>query len=124
MRFLPLILLLLSGCIPFTFTRSPGASGVIIDASTGQPLADAEVFMSHATYNLPRTIDPKTGKVTYLTGTTTEQLVPPDFEEALRQYRPRAIIPGSAGRFSIPAQRRWGLFFAGLDVIPPYGTLV
>src|SRR5436190_2017460 len=109
MRFLPLILLLLCGCIPISIPLSPAVSGVIIDGSTAQPLADAEVFMSHATYKLPRTIDPKTGKEIYFSGVTTDQLIPPSFDEAIRQYRRPVIITGSDGRFSIPPKKRIGL---------------
>src|SRR5438045_567004 len=124
MRSVPLLLLLLSGCIPFTFVRSPGASGIIIDSSTGQPLADAEVFMSHATFKPPRTVDPASGKETYINGATTEQFTPPSMYEALRLYRAPVIVTGPEGGFSIPPQRAGDFWFPASNVIGSFGTLV
>lgn len=50
--------------------------------------------------------------------------VPPALSNALADIRPPIVITGDDGRFSIPSQKRWGLYIMPMDVFPPQGTLI
>ena len=115
-----LYLLCCGGCWPYEGTTSPGVSGRVVDALTGAPLKDAEVFVSKATAEFPsNAFDP-----------VTDQLkpgalpMPPSIDEAIRMARPPAVLTAEDGAFAIPRGKRWGIYIVPMDTFPPRGSLV
>ncbi|HTL58001.1 MAG TPA: carboxypeptidase-like regulatory domain-containing protein [Candidatus Limnocylindrales bacterium] len=95
-----LLLVWCSGCLPWRFNTSPGASGVVVDAERHAPLSGAEVVVSQLIYP------------------------PPSAEAAFTNSRPPIVTTDAQGRFSIPAERRWDIFVIPIDAFPRFGMLV
>lgn len=110
-----LVLLLCSGCFPMNVTRSPGVTGVVVDAGSGAPVAGAEVLVSKATSPIDRGPDPG--------GAPTVPAAPP-LSEALAAARRPTVTTGPDGRFTIPPEKRWIMVILGSDPAPPAGTVV
>jgi hypothetical protein len=121
MRFLPLVLILLSGCFPYKFTTTPAVHGTIIDATTGAPIPGAQVLVSEARPNLAFFQDPKIGDRNTPTDPTVT--VPP-LAQVIAKARPPTVITAADGAFSIPAKHRWWIYFIPMDVFEPSGTLL
>jgi len=110
-----LALLVGSGCLPMNVTKSPGASGVVVDADTGSPLAGAEVLVSTTKYQLGTTAGDA--------GAPSSR-VPPSVAAALAAARKPVVSSAADGRFTVPPDRKWILVIAGMERVPPTGTLV
>jgi hypothetical protein len=91
---------LCTGCAPFPFTTSPGATGKIVDASTHAPIAGAEVAISHSIY------PPESG------------------EKAFENRRAPMVMSREGGQFSVPLERRLDIYCLPIDVFPRFGLLV
>jgi hypothetical protein len=89
-----------SGCFPVKQTVSPGASGVVLDSKTREPIPGAEAVISLAVY-------------------------PPDSAgDAFTNSRPPVVITQGGGEFLIPPERGWDLFVVPIDFFAPFGLLV
>lgn len=115
--------LICSGCWPMRFATSPGVTGIVKDAQSHAPVAGAEVFVSRARYRLPVVTNTVTGQTEIVPG-TQNQLLPPSLQEAFTNARPPTVVTRPDGRFSIPPEKRWGIYIVPMDVFGPYGTLV
>ena len=105
------------------YATSPGATGTTVNSETGAPVAGAEVFISRALFSRPAITNAITGEVQSVDA-TTDHLLPPSLTEAVANCRTPIVVTGADGRFSIPAERKWGVYIVPMDVFPPYGTLV
>jgi hypothetical protein len=112
-----------SGCFPMRNTTSPGVAGIVLDAESRAPITGAKVFVSHAFYHLPLATNDFTGEVEPVAATGTQRL-PPSMTEVILNARPPTVITGLDGRFSIPPEKRWGIYIVPMDVSGLYGTLV
>ena len=110
-----LALLLCSGCFPMNVTRSPGVTGVVVDADSGTPVPGAEVLVSKAIFEG----DHGTASV----GATSAPTVPP-LSDALAAARRPTATTGADGRFTIPPEKRWIMVPLGSERPPPAGTVV
>lgn len=90
----------LCGCIPLRFTTSPGASGRIVDATTGSPINGAEVVVSRSTYP------------------------PESTEKAFSNSRSPKVLSSQNGGFSLPAERRMDIYCIPVDGFSRFGLLV
>lgn len=91
---------LCSGCWPMRLTSSPGASGVILNSQTRAPVAGAQVVVSLSKY-------------------------PPDsVADALEKARAPKVVSDASGLFSVPPERRWGIYILPMDIFPQFGLLV
>lgn len=110
-----LLAILLSGCVPMNVTRSPGVTGVVVDAGSGAPVAGAEVLVSKATAPGDQGTAPG--------GATSAPTVPP-LPDALAAARRPTATTGADGRFTIPPEKRWIMVPLGSERPPPSGTVV
>jgi len=110
-----LAVLLCTGCFPMNVTRSPGVSGVVVDAGSGGPVAGAEVLVSKATYRIDPGADAGGGTVVP---------APPPLSAALAAARRPTATTGADGRFTIPPEKRWIMVTLGSAPAPPAGTVV
>jgi len=109
-----------TGCWPYRFTTSPGVTGMAIDDKTEAPVDGAEAFVSRATDRFAKVaFDPITDQFKH--GDTPQ---PPSLSEAISSARLPAVITGPDGRFSIPQEKRWGLYIIPTDVFTPRGSLI
>lgn len=108
-----LAVVLCSGCFPMNVTRSPGVTGVVVDAGTGSPVAGAEVLVSKAS----------TAGTGEATGGGTAATTPP-LSEVLAAARRPTVTTGADGRFTVPPERRWIMTIGGTPPPPPSGTVV
>jgi hypothetical protein len=95
-----ILALLSSGCVPWKFTTSPGATGRVVDARTHTPISGAELVISRSTYP------------------------PPSVEKAFVNHRAPMVMTGETGGFSVPLQRRIDLYCVPVDIFPRFGLLV
>ena len=94
-----------AGCVPERITASPGATGVVLDASTHDALPGATVVMTYS--QRPGFMD-------------TEPLT---LAEAQTNARPPVAITGTYGQFNIPRQHLW-VVKSPLSDWHAYGTLI
>lgn len=111
-----LAVLLCSGCFPMNVTRSPGVSGVVVDAGTGAPVAGAEVLVSKATTATDGGSD--------AAAASTAAPAPPPLSEVLAAARRPTVTTGADGRFTVPPERRWIMTIGAVPPPPPSGTVV
>jgi hypothetical protein len=88
------------GCIPWRFTAGPGASGTVIDSKTRAPISGAQVAISLCKYP------------------------PSSLDDALAAERDPKVTTDQSGQFSVPADRRWGIYIFPVDSLPEFGLLV
>lgn len=91
---------LCAGCVPLRFTAGPGASGTVIDSKTGAPISGAQVAISLCKYP------------------------PPSVDDALAVEREPKVTTDQSGQFSVPADRRWGIYIWPVDSLPEFGLLL
>jgi hypothetical protein len=109
-----LALLVCSGCFPMNVTKSPGVTGVVVDAGTGSPVAGAEVLVSKAT----------SATAAEAGGASTAAPSPPPLSTVLAAARRPTVTTGADGRFTVPPERRWIMTLGGALPPPPSGTVV
>lgn len=105
-------LVVCSGCLPMNVTRSPGVTGVVVDAASGAPVAGAEVLVSRATY-----VDQGAAP----DGATTAPVAPP-LSDALANARRPTVTTGADGRFTVPPEKKWVMMI--FESGTPSGTVV
>jgi hypothetical protein len=88
------------GCVPLRFVASPGASGTVIDSKTHAPVSGAEVAISLCKYP------------------------PPSVDDALAVEREPKVTTDQSGQFSVPPDRRWGIYIWPVDSLPEFGLLL
>lgn len=120
--------LLCSGCWPMRFATSPGASGVVRDAVTHEPIASATVGVSDVYFRYtypPATPDGQTGMSdSERDAYVRAHKVFPTLSEAIAKIRPPVVVTGPDGHFKVPPIEVWGLYIMPMDVFPRYATLV
>ena len=97
--------LLCAGCYPQRITTSPGASGVVLDAETHDPLPGAQVVMADS-------------RRRSWPDSTAQSLA-----EALTNARPPVVITGTNGTFLIPREHLW-VINNPMPEWHTYGTLI
>jgi hypothetical protein len=95
-----ILALICCGCILEHRTVSGGASGVVLDSASHQPVLGAKV------------------------GVAEYREDPPIFTNALKCIRKPIVVTDGIGYFQIPAKQRWVLTFPIGDYWPPPQTLV
>lgn len=112
-----LALVVSSGCAPMNVTRSPGVTGIVVDAASGAPLAGAEVLVSKAVASGAH------DRANAPTESGAEAAAP-TLAEALAAARRPVVTTGADGRFSIPPEKRWIMVSLGAERAAPSGTVV
>jgi len=110
-----LAVLVCSGCFPMNVTKSPGVTGVVVDAGTGSPVAGAEVLVSKAT-------SASAGDTS--AGASTPAPGPPPLADVLAAARRPTVKTGTDGRFTVPPEKRWIMTMFATPPPPPTGTVV
>jgi hypothetical protein len=89
-----------AGCFPWRFNASPGASGTVLDSRTHSPVDGAHVAIS------------------------LSRFPPSSADDALAAERQPKVTTDKDGRFSVPSDRRWGIYIWPVDALPEFGLLV
>lgn len=120
-QFLALIGLALccTGCWPMHVKIQEGASGVVLNSQTRQPVVGARVALSEVgnRYYFVPTNSPEYRGHNY-------KLVSPTLAEVMGHIEPPTKITDEAGYFSIPPRKEWILYMPPMDVFIHVGTLV
>jgi hypothetical protein len=92
-----------AGCVPWRFTSSPGASGVVMDAKTYAAIGGAQVTVCRSEFPMEK---------------------PRSVTNALKNARPPRIVTKADGRFSIDRESKWVMFYPAPMPMPPVGEIV
>jgi hypothetical protein len=94
--------ILCAGCFPAQFTKRPGVQGVVVDDTTGRPLANASVVVYRLDWDYAASARPRTLKPT---------------------GEPARNCSNADGRFDLPCDWYWGVYIIPADVLAPGARL-